>query len=459
MKFLYVHLIDIYSKGKSSMAIKEPEDKYNIVSYIFILLGIGVLLPWNAVLTALDFFAMNYSDYDPYFVFGLTLNAPAFAFNFVGIFAPKYISLKIRMLVSIFTILSLQVVMPFVAEYMNQKTGWIITMLIIVVMGIASSFFQGGVFGFAGMFPFKYTAGVMFGNGISGLTVNVLRMICLGIFPPSNDPNDKSDFYGCLIYFSIAAVILVVCAFAFIYVENTELAKFYTEKAKNQQPNPTNNERTQLLDAMNSSDSHSVKEINQSMLTSRTADTSMISKNSAKPSSFFEVYRKIMSMALQVFFCFLITFVVFPGTSLSTQFDFLGTSAKAQSWFLVLIITVFNIFDTIGRFLGGPYQFFTPRTLFILTVSRLIFIPLLVLIQLSATPHGIFKSDWFRIVNMALFAFTNGYNSTLAMIFGPSLVGNADKEVAGIIMSFHLIGGIFAGSLIASFAMVNVPTY
>lgn len=36
--------------------IKEPEDKGNIGYWLMLLFGIGALLPWNAILTALDFF-------------------------------------------------------------------------------------------------------------------------------------------------------------------------------------------------------------------------------------------------------------------------------------------------------------------------------------------------------------------------------------------------------------------
>ena len=34
----------------------EPTDPGNLAYYIFLLFGIGTLLPWNALLTALDFF-------------------------------------------------------------------------------------------------------------------------------------------------------------------------------------------------------------------------------------------------------------------------------------------------------------------------------------------------------------------------------------------------------------------
>ena len=35
---------------------REPEDKGKMAYYLMILFGIGALLPWNAILTSLDFF-------------------------------------------------------------------------------------------------------------------------------------------------------------------------------------------------------------------------------------------------------------------------------------------------------------------------------------------------------------------------------------------------------------------
>jgi hypothetical protein len=37
--------------------IEEPEDKGNVAYYLMMLFGVGALLPWNAILTALDFFS------------------------------------------------------------------------------------------------------------------------------------------------------------------------------------------------------------------------------------------------------------------------------------------------------------------------------------------------------------------------------------------------------------------
>lgn len=57
---------------------------------------------------------------------------------------------------------------------------------------------------------------------------------------------------------------------------------------------------------------------------------------------------------------------------------------------------------------------------------------------------------------MTLFALTNGYNSNTAMILGPMQVKPALREKAGLLMNIHLVGGIFGGSIIATFVMVHV---
>ena len=61
----------------------------------------------------------------------------------------------------------------------------------------------------------------------------------------------------------------------------------------------------------------------------------------------------------------------------------------------------------------------------------------------------VITGDWFSILNMALFAITNGYNSTLLMIYGPMMAKEEHREKAGIIMGFNLVGGIFFGALVA----------
>lgn len=417
------------------------------------------MLPWNAVLTALDFFMQSFPSHNPAFIFGLTLNAPNFTFNFIGILLARHIPLKIRFVGGLIVIFCLTLSMPFISNYLEESTAWIIILIIIVVLGVANSFVQGGAFGFASIFPFKCTGGVMLGNGFSGLAMNFFRMLTLAAFPPKDDAekSDNSAFIGCLIYFAIAALIVICCILGYFWVCKTEYAMFYIQKAGTKVDSEERVIRAASLGS--GSFGQPAGRVNGTPNASEQSynDVTVASPgDQPEPKSFVGVYADVAVLALQVFLCFVITFVVFPGTSLSTKFDFLGNTKKDMAWFSLLMITCFNLFDTIGRFAGGYIQLFTPKTVFILTVVRLIFIPTFVLIQLNANPAWIFQSDWFRILNMALFALTNGYNSTLLMIYGPTLARDVDKERAGLFMSFHLVGGIFIGALIASFAMDKV---
>ena len=87
---------------------------------------------------------------------------------------------------------------------------------------------------------------------------------------------------------------------------------------------------------------------------------------------------------------------------------------------------------------------------------RSVFVFTSIMIAFNQAPDWLFCSDWFRLINMALFAFTNGHASTLCMCFGPERVDDEDKELAGFVMGFSLCGGIFFGALLATFGMGKI---
>lgn len=147
-------------------------------------------------------------------------------------------------------------------------------------------------------------------------------------------------------------------------------------------------------------------------------------------------------MAIQASLVFFITFLIYPGTLLDTKFDFLKNNSSSKAWFNIIMITIFSFGDTAGRVLAGPLKLFNKKNVIIFTLSRFVFVVTAILIQQAYSPHWLFKSDWFKIVHIWLFAATNGYNVALIMPIGPALVNGVDKERAGLIMNFHLIGGV-----------------
>jgi len=147
-----------------------------------------------------------------------------------------------------------------------------------------------------------------------------------------------------------------------------------------------------------------------------------------------------------VYLCYVITFGVFPGVSLAND-----SPDLPYVWFAVLLVTTFNVFDFLGR--NSPALWLPSTTvLWIMTLSRFIFWFTFLMIA-SDHPHQdpqwIFGATWFKFLNMALFAFSNGFTSTSHMIYGPQQVVKSVRDVAGYTMATGLVLGIFSGSIIA----------
>ena len=84
---------------------------------------------------------------------------------------------------------------------------------------------------------------------------------------------------------------------------------------------------------------------------------------------------------------------------------------------------LFNVFDTLGRYLAGvPSFMISDKSAIFLCYLRTIFIVTFLLIAFNIPPSWLFglDADWFKVLNMCLFAFTNGFVSTLMAIKAPS---------------------------------------
>ena len=120
-------------------------------------------------------------------------------------------------------------ILPFIAQYSTPNVGFGLCLVTLFIFGIFAGLLQASVFAYSGMLPPKYIGSVMFGNGLSGIVINVLRAICLLIFPPDKDPNN--EFYGSLVYFVITAILLLSCCFAQIMLSKNKFVQFYVNRA------------------------------------------------------------------------------------------------------------------------------------------------------------------------------------------------------------------------------------
>lgn len=121
---------------------------------------------------------------------------------------------------------------------------------------------------------------------------------------------------------------------------------------------------------------------------------------------------------LSIVCVFMFTFTIFPAVICDTKIEFLHGIANPDlriGWTMLTFIFAFNFFDTVGRWLGGqPFGTLPDKVVLVITYSRIIFVASAFLIDQNMGPDWLVgdSGDWFKLLNMALFAFTNGYCST-----------------------------------------------
>jgi solute carrier family 29 (equilibrative nucleoside transporter), member 1/2/3 len=172
-----------------------------------ILFGIASLLPWNAVLTSLDFFEGKMSEYHPSSVFGFAVNGLLiFTSIWTMIYGNQY-SFVLRISGGYLIVAVLMIALPLITNALSPGKAFAADISILLIFGVFGGIVQSSTFALGGMLPPKYIGAIMFGQGISGIVLNLCRAICLLAIP-------DNPFLGALVYFILAALILVICSFA-----------------------------------------------------------------------------------------------------------------------------------------------------------------------------------------------------------------------------------------------------
>jgi solute carrier family 29 (equilibrative nucleoside transporter), member 1/2/3 len=117
--------------------------------------------------------------------------------------------------------------------------------------------------------------------------------------------------------------------------------------------------------------------------------------------------------------------------------------------FIPLAIVLWNIGDLVGSVIAVTSQFLVRRPcwIFILSISRVGFIPLYLLCNIDG--KGSFAGDWFYlIVVQLLFGLSHGWLSGASMMGVPAWVGKEDREEGGAFMGMVLVAGLVAGSVV-----------
>lgn len=540
-----------YGALESAPVEHEPDSKKyrrsRVAYWIMILLGAGLLLPWNAVVSVVDYFKVVYPGFAIEFYLGMFYIYPQLPVLAVMVKWGDRVSFTIRIACCFILMAVVLALIPVTTKVLSSEVSRYVTLGCVFVSGLATAVLQSSIFGFASQFPPIYNQAIMAGQGVAGVGACVMRILTKLVL------TDVTA--SAMVYFFMSSFILVLCTVAYFWLLRLPFTQYHLERskgfaspgraspaaddveggtrskrrrssAKKRRPKKrspilsagdgtaesspllgggvksggagsiNSDERSPVLGAapaggavpavdtlrlarqvsdessVTSTDEMSVGEGHtlQSRVTLRwlankpdgvqvstplptvvgdsdgsvSSDDDSVADESACQ-NYTKIVKSIWPFALTEVLIFIMTFSVFPGEISVIPYqgtikalDFLG-----ETWWSIVLITCFNVFDLCGRSGAAAATIWTEKTILIPALLRFALIWLFVVVAYK--PGGFF-SDIFSLVMVAVFAITNGHVASVGMMHAPSRVGPHDRERAGFLMSLFLQLGIFVGS-------------
>ncbi|XP_048228036.1 equilibrative nucleotide transporter 8 isoform X1 [Ricinus communis] len=391
---------DISEKGIEDQP--EPRDTYKIAYIIHFLLGAGNLLPWNAFITAVDYFGHLYPTKHIEKVFSVAYMSSSVLVLVIVMSRggwSKKLTCRLRMNLGFSMFVLSLMVAPTIDWAGRPKGGYYVTVASVLICGLADGLIAGSLIGSAGILPKEYMQAVFAGTASSGVLVSILRIITKALLPQTPQGLRTSAQF----YFIVSTIILLCCT-----LSCNLLYKL-----------PVMEQHYKLLQADDSPTS--------------------------RP-EFWAVAKKIRCPVFGIVIIYLVTLSIFPG--------FIAESLQSKllrDWYPVLLITVYNVSDFVGKSLTAIYVLKSIKKATWACILRLLFYPLF-----AACLNG---PKWLKtevpvVVLTFMLGVTNGYLTSVIMILGPKSVPVSEAELSAIVLVVFLGIGLVGGSVLGWFWVV-----
>jgi len=467
-----------------------PKDKYHAAYWCYLIMGMGLLLPWNAFITAVDYFTALYPGKHVDRVIPVAYNVPNLLAMCATLPFSQTFGARLRIIVGFSGFLFCTVAIPVIDTLMLGGSGtgttatYAITISLAALLGASDGVAQGSLFGAAGCLPARYTQAVCAGTSYSGLVVSLLRIATKAALPMTAPGLRSSAF----LYFGIASATVALCiAIDGAVIPRLPVVKHFKGGGSALAANPAResgkkgDEPTPDLTA----DSGPTlplgdAEIEMTVLENvegvfghapapyRTAapawpacsglwlmlrvtvwlcaaadvdgDVLLLNPSrSTKPrlnvKDYLDVVRHMKYEAISLVVVYWVTLSIFPG--------FLAEDVHSESmgdWYPILLITAYNVGDAVGK--GGPLVLpsVAPRAVLLLSLLRFLFIPAFILSAAYAAPA------WVIGLLTLLLGATNGHLTACAMMSAPRNLDRVKAELSGILSALFLVLGITIGA-------------
>lgn len=395
----------------------------SLVYLTFLLIGVGLLWPWNNILSAILFFQNNIFN-------ETTIYAKIFASSMMTVSTlssllfniylerrqHSYTTRVVRGLIWQFTAFILLTFVCSISKSIWMGLEFFIIMVLISISSIATAWTQNGIMAIANVFGPEYSQSVMMGQAVAGVLPSVvLLLVSLG---KTDDGAGNESNKGIYFYFLTTSIVCVSCIILFF--------------------------KMKIGDRLNS-----ISERNDTSI--QTDGT----ERNAVP--FLVLYSKLKYLVLSIITTFIVT-LIFPVFGANV---FVTGLPMSNVQYIPLIFTMWNLGDLYGRMIANWAMFrdpsFSPYKTFVYSVLRIAFIPFFFYFTIKsrgkdesgAGIHSV-KLDLGYILLQFLFGVTNGHIISMSFMKVPeSLTTDQEKEAAGGFTSIFVSTGLAIGSIIS----------
>ncbi|ESQ28183.1 hypothetical protein EUTSA_v10018596mg [Eutrema salsugineum] len=395
---------------------KTPSDSFHLAYIIYFTLGVGFLLPWNAFITAVDYFSYLYPStaVDRIFAVVYMLVGLIGLLVIVVFYAHKSLAsfrINLGLLLFVIALLVVPVLdLVYIKGQVGLYAGFDITSVALGLSGVADALMQGGLIGVAGEMPERYTQAIIAGTAGSGVLVSLLRILTKAVYPQDPDGLRKSAN----LYFAVGIVVMVICAVSYNVAHRLPVIKYYEER------------KAQAL-LKESQDKGSLT-------------------GPAWRKTLWQIVTRVKSHGFGIVLIYIVTLSIFPGYITEDVH-----SELLKDWFPVLLIAAFNVFDLVGKSLTAVFMLGDEKIAVGGCIARLLFYPLF-----WGCLHGpmFLRTEIPVAILTCLLGLTNGYLTSVLMILTPKSVPLQHSETAGIVSVLFLVIGLASGSVLAWFWVI-----
>ncbi|EFJ18743.1 hypothetical protein SELMODRAFT_112350 [Selaginella moellendorffii] len=351
------------------------------------ILGVGAVLTWNSMLSAMDYYLQVFSDYYPSRVLPLVYQPISMVVVGVLTAFESEIITQYRVVCGfwLFFFVSLFIpVLDLACSGLGSFGTYVGVCIGTALFGTSGGCVEAGVVG-----VLSYTHTGLLQSFTAGVAASGVATSCMRLITKASFAEDRAGLRkGALAFFFISAIVELVCVVLYIFV-----FRRFTKRVQNEaiETEP------------------------------RLSNTKLLKAN--------------LDYVFNIFIIHVVTLAIFPGILAKDS-----QTHQLRSWYVVTLVTVFNVGDMAGRY------FICLNSLKLKNRTMLFW---LVLVRFALVPAFYFGSQYegWTIVLCFFLGTSNGHFSVCVFVNAPKGYKVSEQSALGNILVLALLSGVFVGEV------------